>query len=177
MILHRCIDHDLRSIILIFGSIGHGQIRTFNFLPFLRDNSISFSHTMMILHTCIKRDQRRTSADFGIKTSKIKAIFWLQTFYSLHTVTPFLFDIHTVWYNDTIMILWGKEVKGKGCNSCLNYWLFPQSNSSTFWHAIMILHTCVSYEPRRTSYNFGVKRSRLNLESLNLLPRGPFKTS
>ena len=30
----------------------------------------------------------------------------------------------------------------------------------------MILHTCVSYEPRRASIKFGVKRSRLNLESL-----------
>ena len=30
-----------------------------------------------------------------------------------------------------------------------------------FWHTIMILHTCVSYEPRRTSINFGFKGSWL----------------
>ena len=63
----------------------------------------------------------------------------------------------------TVMIWWGQEVKCKGYIyvyiSCLNYWLFPYCYSITLWHTIMILHTCVSYEPMRTSIYFGVKRS------------------
>ena len=50
--------------------LGQSHIWTLNFLLFLHDNVISFLHTMMILHTCIDHDPRRTSVDFGIKRSK-----------------------------------------------------------------------------------------------------------
>ena len=53
-------------------SLNQGQIWTLNILqfvfPFLLDNSISFWYTMMILHTCIKRDPLRTSVDFDVKS-------------------------------------------------------------------------------------------------------------
>ena len=74
MILHRCIDHDMRRTSLDLGSIvkNQGQIWTLSFLqfvlPFLLDNSISFWHTMMILHTCIKRDPRWNSVNFEDKS-------------------------------------------------------------------------------------------------------------
>ena len=70
---------------------------------------------------------------------------------------PFLFDI--LWWYDGI-----KRSKVKGIYvyiSCLNYLLFPYCYSITFWHTLMILHTCVSYEQRRTSIDLWVKRLRL----------------
>ena len=227
--------------LLMLGQKVKGQIWTLNFLPFPHNSSISFWHTIMILHRCIDHDLRRTFIDFGVKVKfglKFFTIFypfWSITPFLLayndksqnmtltfdvlipkstevligsrlihvlsvtqwvpllilgskrqrsmsyfdfklctvrfHTVTPFLIDI-LWWYYDTMIIWWGQEVKGIGNISFLNYWLFPHCNSITFWHTIMIFHTLVSYEKRRTSINLDVKRSRLNLEMLNLLPRG-----
>ena len=126
MILHRCIDHDLKRTSLGLGSIGKKLRSNLNFklftirFPFLLDNSIFFWHTMMILHTCIKRDPRRTSVDFEVKSL-------LFTLYRFHTVTPFLFDI--LWW-------YVKRSKVKGIYvyiSCLNYWLFPYRYSITFF--------------------------------------------
>ena len=41
--------------------------------------SFSFSHTMMILHTCIDHDPRRTSIDFGVQRSRSYLDFKLFT--------------------------------------------------------------------------------------------------
>ena len=140
------------------------------------DNSISFWYTMMILHTCIKRDPRRTSVDFDVKS---------QSHILTLNFVPFPHgDPISFWH--TMMIWWDQEVKGEGyicvyfmfelffffffldrsglvyeCYKLQRYWLYPYCYSITFWHTIMILHTCVSYEPRRTSINFGVKGSWL----------------
>ena len=59
----------------------------------LHSNSISFWHTMIILHTHIAYDQRNTPIDFGVKRSKFKVKFGLQTFNTFHTITPFPFDL------------------------------------------------------------------------------------
>ena len=76
----------------------------FVFPPFLFDNSISFWYTMMILHTCIKRDPRRTSVDFGVKSQG--------NILTLNFV-PFPHgDPISFWH--TMMIWWGQEVKDKG---------------------------------------------------------------
>ena len=77
---------------------GQDHIWTLNFLLFPHDNFISFLHTMMILlHTCIDHDPRRTSIDFGVKKSKVRVIFGLWTFFHFRMKTPFPFGIHTYW--------------------------------------------------------------------------------
>ena len=45
------------------------QIRTFNFLTVSAlQQQICFKSTLIIFHTCIDRDLRRTSIDLGIKS-------------------------------------------------------------------------------------------------------------
>ena len=82
-----------------------GQIWTLNILQFvfsfLLNNSISFWYTLMILHTYIKRDPRRTSVDFDVKSQG-------------HILTlnfvPFPHgDPISFWH--TMIIWWGQEVK------------------------------------------------------------------
>ena len=80
MVLHICIDQE--GPLLIFGSKGHGFIWPlifFFFLPFPHENSISFWYTMMVLHTCIDHEPRRTSIDFGVKMSRYYLDFELFT--------------------------------------------------------------------------------------------------
>ena len=82
IILHTCIDHvrEVPLSILGFKGQSQGHVWTLNFLPFPHDDSISFWHTLIILHTFIEHDPRKTSIDFGIKRSKVKAIFGLWFF-------------------------------------------------------------------------------------------------
>ena len=41
---------------------------------------------------------------------------------------------------------------------------FPHDNSITFWHTMMILKTWVYHNPRRTSIDFGVNRSKVKVK-------------
>ena len=74
MILHKCIEHDLRKTFLDFGSIGEKSRSNFDFKLFticftvFACNSISFWHTMMILNTCIKRPQEDLCWFWGEKS-------------------------------------------------------------------------------------------------------------
>ena len=59
---------------MVLGSIGQ-MLRSYldlNFLLFPQDNSISFWHTTMTLHTRIDHHPRKTSIDFWIKWSKVE---------------------------------------------------------------------------------------------------------
>ena len=87
-------------------------------------------------HVLYKRNPRRTSVDFEVKS----LLFIL---YRFHTVTPFLFDI--LWWYVT-----SPKVKGIICV----YFMFELLIVS-----VLLLYYLFSYEPRRTSINFGVKRS------------------
>ena len=74
------------------------------FLLFPHDNSISFWHTIMILHKYIDYDLRRTSNDFGDNRSKVKVMFGLWTFYRFCSITPFPFGIQW-WYFRHVLIM------------------------------------------------------------------------
>ena len=172
MILHTYVDHDQRRTSIDSWVKCQGQIWTSDCLPFSHAKSFSLSFTMMILHTCVDQDQRRTCIDFSVKRSEVSVKFGLQTFYCFRTATPFPFGIQWWYFTcvgcDPRMTSWffGQEFKGRGYISCLKYTLFPHPNSNTFGLTIMIHHTCISYDPR------WAHRSRLNLQSLNLLPPG-----
>ena len=165
MLLHTCIDHDPRRTFIDFGVKGQGHIWTWNFLPFPRDNSISFWHTMMILQTCIDHDPRRTSIDFGVKRSKVKVVFVLCTFYHFRMITPSPFAIQRLYFTHVLTMTQGGPLlilgsKGQGRICTFNFLPFPHNNSISFWHTMMILHTCIDHSPRRASTDFGVQRSR-----------------
>ena len=179
MILHIYVDLDMRRTSIDFGS--KGQIWTLNFfaisapqLYFLLSYNNDTSH---MYWPWPEKDLYHFASHLVKGQCKIRNLNFLQFLPFPHgTAIPFWRTMMIPWYYDYIM---GSRIKGKGYISCVNYWLSPHCISNTFWHTIMILQTCVSYEPRRTSINFGVKRSRLNLESLNLLPREgevPLKT-
>ena len=67
-----------RRPLLIFGCLvkGQGKIWTSNFSPFPHDNSISVSHSVMILHTCVDYVPRRTSIGFGGRKVKGRGQIW-----------------------------------------------------------------------------------------------------
>ena len=90
-----------------------GQIWTSNFVRFRHDNSIFVWHTLMILHTCVDHDLRMTFIDLGVKRSKVKVKFGLQTFYSIHSITAF----YTPSSPST------KLVEGEGC-ILVSSWLY-----------------------------------------------------
>ena len=128
-------------------------------LPFLLDNSISFWHTLMILHTCIKREPRWTSVDFEVKS--------LGHILSLNFV-PFphggpISFWHILWWYD--------GVKGKGyiCVYFMFELLFPYCYS--FWHTFDTSHMCFLWA-KEDLYLFLGQAVMVNLECLNLLPRG-----
>ena len=105
MILLTCIDHESRRTYIDFGVKGQGHIWTLIFLPFLHNNSISFWHTMTILHTCIDHDPRRTSINFGVKRLKIKVISGLWTFYHFR-ITSFPFGIQWWYFTHVLTMTW-----------------------------------------------------------------------
>ena len=55
------------------------QIRTLNFVPFPHDISITFWHTIMILHTRVDHDPRRTTIDLMVNRRNVKVKFGLRT--------------------------------------------------------------------------------------------------
>ena len=77
---------------------------TLKFASFLHNNSITFWHTMMILHTCVDHGIKRTSIDFGLNRSKLKVKFGLETLYRFNTITPLPFDIQW-WYFTHALIM------------------------------------------------------------------------
>ena len=83
--------------LLILGWKGQGQICTLNFASFPHDNSITFLHTIMILHTWVHHDPRRTYIDFWVIWSKVKVKCGLWTLQIFRTITI------TFW--TTMMIL------------------------------------------------------------------------
>ena len=65
--------------------------------------------------------------------------------------------VYCPWPEEYPYWIWGEKVKCQGQIYTLKFAQFPHDNYITFWHAIMILHTGVDHEPRRTSIEFGVK--------------------
>ena len=59
------VDQDPRRDSIDFGSKGH--IRTSNFVLFSHNNSMSFWHTIVIIHFWVNHDTRRTSVAFWVK--------------------------------------------------------------------------------------------------------------
>ena len=66
---------------------GQGLIWTWNFVLFLHNNPITFLHTIMLLHTWVHHDPRRTSFDFRVIWSKVKVKYGLWTFQIFRTIT------------------------------------------------------------------------------------------
>ena len=60
--------------LLVFGSIGQGQIRTLNTVPFPHNNSTTYWHTVMILHTWVGHDPRRNSSSLGLGQGQIRTL-------------------------------------------------------------------------------------------------------
>ena len=135
MILHKCIDIDLRRNCMdLWGQKikGRGHIWSLHFVSFPHDKSIYFWHIIMILHICVDHDLRRTSLDLGLK-SRSYLDFKLFTVFFL----PFLLD-NSISFWHTMMILhtcikrdprWTSfdfEVKSLGHILSLNFVPFPQ---------------------------------------------------
>ena len=73
--------------LLILGWKGQGQIFTLNFASFPHDNSITFLHTIIVLHTWVHHDPRRTDIDFWVIWSKVKVKCGLWTLQIFRTIT------------------------------------------------------------------------------------------
>ena len=119
----------------------------------------------MILYTCIKRDPRRTSVDFEVKNQD-------------HILTlnfvPFPHgDSISFWH--TMMIWWGQEVKGKG-------YICVYFMCELLIVSVLLLYYPLTYKydtshmcflwAKEDLYWFWGQEIMVNLESLNLLPRG-----
>ena len=140
------------------------------FLPFPHYNSISFWHTIMILHTWIDHDPRRTTS-LMILESRSQGHIWTLNF------APFPHN-HSIIFWHTMMVLdafvacdpeehpywfWVKRSKVKVRFSVQTFHHF-HTVSLTFWPITLgLLHTIVfANDPRRTPIDFWVKRSRPN---------------
>ena len=116
------------------------------------DNSISFWHTMMILHTCIAHDWwiahdwRNTSIDFGVKKSKVK-------------VKSLTLKFESLPHDNSSALKTSIDFRVK------NFAPFPHNNPIIFWHTMMILDACVARYLRSTSIDLGLRgqRSRSDL--------------
>ena len=86
---------------------GQGQICTLKFAWFPHDNSITFWHTIMILHTWVDHDPRSTSIDFGINRSKVKVKSRTLNFVPFHMVTPLPFDIQWQYFTHELIMTKG----------------------------------------------------------------------
>ena len=119
----------------------------------------------MILHTCIKRDSRWTSVDFEFKS--------LGHILSLHFV-PFPHGGPISFWH-TMMIWWGQEVKGK--RYICAYFMFELLIVSVLLLYYLLTYTydtshmCFLWA-KEDLYLFWGQAGMVNLESLNLLPRG-----
>ena len=113
---------------------------------FLHNNYFCFWPTMMILYTCVDHDPRRTSFDFGVKSSKVK--FGLQTF--LHfphddsfSFWPAMMILHTcvdlTMTRQGLVLILGSKVKGQGHIWTLNFLPFPHDNSISFGYFTHVL--------------------------------------
>ena len=125
---------------------------------FLHNNFFPFWHTMMKLHTCIGHHPKRTSIDFKVKRSKVKVIF-------PRTITPFPFGIQWWYFTHVLtmtregpLLIWGSKCQGHIWT--LNFLLFPHDNSISVRHTLMILHTYIDHDPRRTFIDLEVKMSK-----------------
>ena len=106
MLLHRL--PRLRWTLLIFLLRGKGKMSNleFEFALLLHHKSIHCRHTMMILHTYITDDQKKTPFDFDIIRWKVKVIFGVLQFphqgsiYLLNTV------ILCTWPNEDPILAW-----------------------------------------------------------------------
>ena len=131
----------------------------------------------MILPTGTDHDQKNTFIDFGVKRSKLKVKFGLQTFYCFLTIIDlFLFGIQRWYLTHVLTMTRGlRDLVMKLSKVKLKFRVWSSIVSATklyhFWPTIMILHRCISYDPRWAPIGFGVNRSMPNLESLNVLPR------
>ena len=100
-----------------------GQIRTSNFVPFLHDNSITFWYTIMVLHTRVDHDPKRTSIDWGVNRSKSKnrtlnfAKFWLNNSIFWPTMR---------WYFTTVC-MWSEEQP-------FDFWIKSQGQTCKVWN-------------------------------------------
>ena len=120
---------------------------------------------MMILHTCIKRDPRRTSVDFEVKSQG--------HILNLNFVPFPHCDPISFWH--TMMIWWDQEVKGEGYICA--YFMFD-----LFIFSVLLLYYLLTYNndtshmcflwAKKDLYLFWGQEVKVNLESLNLLPRG-----
>ena len=150
---------------------GQGQTWTLNFLPFLHDNSIIFWPTVMILHTYVVHDLRRTPIDFGIKRPKVKVKLGLWIFCHFRMITPLSFGLQSWYFIRMLPMTWGGPLlilgsKGQRSRSNLDFELFyiPHDNFIVFWPTVMILHMYVAHDLRRTPIDFGVQRSKSNMD-------------
>ena len=130
------------------------------------DNPFSFWHSIMICHTCIDHDPRRTSTNFGANRSEVMVKFG---FWSLHwfcTITPLFFDIRWCYLTHVLpvtrgasLLIWCQEIIVR-----LGVWnlLYFRTVNLIFWTTIMVLHTWFcSFDPRRTPIDFWVERSKV----------------
>ena len=132
---------------------------------FPHDNSISFWHTMMILYKCIAHDRKKTPywclGQGQICTFKFASFPHGRTVTFWHKVM--ILNTRWPWPKGDLYYFWGQKVKGRGQTRTLSFDHFPHDNSISFWHTIIILDTWVDYDPRRTSIDFGVKRSKVKV--------------
>ena len=127
---------------------------------------------MIMLHTCVEHDPRRTSIDFGVKRLKDKVKYGLQALYCFCTITPFPLAYNDdtshmcwTWPEEDLYWFWGQKVKGWG-----------QFGLQTFYHFCSItlfLVAYIDYTSHRLTMTWGGpllilgwkgQRSRSNLD-------------
>ena len=112
---------------------------------FLHDNTFSFWPTMMILHTCVDHDPRRTSLDFEVKRSRSNRT---SNFLSFPHDTSISFW-HALMIPPTYHMSYVDHdpkrtfidfgIKAQGHDWFLNFVPFLHNNSFYFWHTMIIL--------------------------------------
>ena len=103
---------------------GQDQISTLKFALFPHDKSITFWHTMMILHTSVDHDPRRTSFVIGVKRWKVKVKFRCWTWQNFCTMTLLSFDLQWWFLMHVLPVIWGATLLILGSKVKVKLWKF-----------------------------------------------------